>query len=224
MILYKCDEITIDWNKNRERFTYFKRVILRYQHSVIIVKNIFGASLNKVTFVQVSHSSNILNFTILPFFFIYLYYQHCIYSAIKVEWDDNWKEMCRSDDKNNEYYALIIIFKNNEKTVCGYTTHSKCTPKAPHTCRPKLSSMLKQNLKMLKQVTDSYGSPKGLTARMDEGHHIVFRHHLVEGNLPLGVDCDVCLDAFELFGSNGWRCSRCLSSIDYIYMHLYWYN
>jgi len=94
-------------------------------------------------------------------------------------------------------------------SVCGYTTHAKCTPKAPHTCRPKLSSMLKQNLKMLETVNDAVGSPKLPSACLDREQHIVFRHHLVEGNLPLGVDCDICNESFELFGTNGYRCSRC---------------
>ncbi|PRP84659.1 diacylglycerol kinase epsilon-like [Planoprotostelium fungivorum] len=93
-------------------------------------------------------------------------------------------------------------------SVCGYNTHAKCTQRAPHTCRPKLSAMLQQNLRTLeRELVES--SPKPIPASVDSGRHIVFRHHLVEGDLPLGVECDVCADAFEIFGSHGWRCSRC---------------
>jgi diacylglycerol kinase (ATP) len=47
-------------------------------------------------------------------------------------------------------------------------------------------------------------APKSCRPPVDTAHH-----HFVEGNVPLGSSCVVCLESFEMLEFNGLRCSRC---------------
>eukprot|EP01119_Soliformovum_irregulare_P006672 TRINITY_DN1891_c0_g1_i3.p1 TRINITY_DN1891_c0_g1~~TRINITY_DN1891_c0_g1_i3.p1 ORF type:complete len:565 (-),score=169.01 TRINITY_DN1891_c0_g1_i3:35-1729(-) len=57
--------------------------------------------------------------------------------------------------------------------------------------------------------TPAVPSPPRLTKWKRATKKALEKHHLIEGNIPIGTDCDVCKQSFEFFGVNGVRCSRC---------------
>eukprot|EP01114_Cavostelium_apophysatum_P017681 TRINITY_DN5311_c0_g1_i1.p1 TRINITY_DN5311_c0_g1~~TRINITY_DN5311_c0_g1_i1.p1 ORF type:complete len:613 (+),score=123.37 TRINITY_DN5311_c0_g1_i1:378-2216(+) len=84
--------------------------------------------------------------------------------------------------------------------LCGYTIHTRCMKKAPLSCRPKLA------LSPDSHVTDETEMPGELISNL-------FKHHFVEGNIPLGSECCICSRSFELFSFTGFRCSRCENAV-----------
>jgi len=98
-------------------------------------------------------------------------------------------------------------------TVCGYCVHSRCMNTCSASCRPKVN--LKSKTTNTEHENDNE-SPSSFDDHSDdpELNLSFFLHHLVEANLPIGSECSVCKDSFELqLGFNGLRCSRCEKTV-----------